>query len=888
MQSFAELLDFVDTKGLPSLSASDVTASLPQKWLSTLTTLSYSVPLNAMLADSLLERVNAAFAVHLRTFQDALQAAESKGDSKATQLSVAEMRSALEALCAAYDEVFSILQTWCEALRVPGLASLFSVQVRCALLQADILSGEEPPRKHAFFGFLRRYGHELLSRDPYQSSAIRGSSDRRGAGEEEDDENDGHIAARSTAAHASASTGVVVVDPVIACLHRLTLSQSNEMKQLWRSVLEARICEKLRDLSDDFSTHFLREQMTWLERCVIPFVTMVLDVDGLGRAAESPSADAATSPSWCSSTPVTSRHADKARYAAATAKTEQEAWCAEMRHLFLYNYARRRLDRFWEILSDYPDSIPALEDMHYCLQSNPESGLKTELMQTVRHLLSSRLHRAGTRTEDILAILINTIHAFCILFPRNEQNGVVFAVISDTLDHLRKRRDCVTAIVQAVMQPNGAMNAATPPPPPLPPLASQASSKPGGADASLHSGAGDEALGLFDGLVNGTAGGRAEEGLYRTSSRDRPDVLRVLLTYIHRRVLVEEYQHMLAEQLLQKHMHEFDTTPEEEVLERLKQAFGETVLDKCAVMVRDIQMSRRLTQQLREQLAQRGMNARAPGVARAAAMLPPSSASVSVLSMTTWPPLARCSAVSAGDCTVGAAAAGAAQTSPLKYRPHPSLQAEMDRLAEAYKRLKSNQRLAWLPSLGRVEVELTQRDPAKGNALVTVSQVLSVFDASVVLFVKERTISRSGSGGVAAAVALGDVAKALEVTAEELRPHVQHLIPTVLVMPTSETVAMQLSVATSSDVVFVEDTATSEADTKPAGLSPERVKLIERMVTSLLKTRGPQTSSAIHSSLKLLAKFEGTNADLLELLQSFIKRRLIVLNDAKLYALPPK
>lgn len=686
--------------------------------------------------------------------------------------------------------------------------------------------------------------------------------------------------------------GRSVVDPVIACLHRLTLNQSKEMKQLWRSVIEERIREKLRDLSDDFSTHFLREQMTWLEQCVIPFVAMVLDAEKEKSETRSGSQglEERSNGSGLAATDNDEKE-DASLYVAARA--ERETWCADMRHLFLYSYARRRLESFWEILSDYPDSIPALEDMHYCLQSNPESDLKTELIQTVRHLLSSRLHRAGTRTEDILAILVNTIHAFCVLVPRNEQNSVIFAVIADTLEHLRKRKDYVTAIVQAVMQPNSVINAAAaaaaPPPKPLAPLPAVSTLNVQGEHIT-HGGA--DMIDFPDG-VNGTTvsgdGLRGEE-LYRTGSRDRPDVLRVLLTSIHRRALVEEYQQVLAEQLLQKPMHEFDTTPEEEVLERLKQVFGETVLDKCAVMVRDMQMSRRITQQLREQLARRRGVAPRGGVAAPGAVLLSSSSvvmpvpsSVSVLSMTTWPPLACCSALPTSD----GAGVVRGQTSPLKYRPHPSLQAEMDALAEAYKQLKDNQRLAWLPSLGRVELEWTQRDPAKGNALVTVSRVLSLFDASLVLFVKELTSSTDQSGrAVSSGVSLSELATALDITADEVRPHVQRLSPTVLIMPTSNMVAMQLNVAVSSDFMFAEDTATSEAGAKPVGLPPERLKLIERMVTSLLKTRGPQAAAAIHNSLKLLAKFEGTNADLVELLHSFMERGLIVVNDAKLYALP--
>ncbi|CAJ1036878.1 putative Cullin family [Leishmania utingensis] len=857
----AKMLDALDTHGLALFVESGRGAPCPlpspRTWSAALAALATSAPLNVMVADALLDRVSAALSVEIGVYHSAVLCSSGP-------LSAEVALPALERLDDVYRQVYSHLLRWCSTLRAPGVAALLAVRLRCALLQTDLVTGEEPPGRRALFSFLRRHGQLVLA------------TQRRATGNDGDDnvddlERDGALKVAGDAREGSPAPGSTLPAPdsLMACLHRLGLNQSAEVKQLWRSVLEDSIRDRLRDLSDDFSTRILHKQLSWLEHSVVPFVQMVLsdsdggsdacchssggfsgtsmihhggDVGGMSRDRHT-----VTGCEEASSMCVSSQTSEAVR-------AEREAWRADLRLLLLHTYARRRLDDFWEILSDYPDSVPALEDMHYCLQSTPESGLKTELVQTVRHLLSSRLHRAGTRTEDILAILINTIHAFCILFPRNEQSSVVFSVTSDTLEHLRRRKDCVPAVVQAVMQPGGAMNAA--PPPPTQALPERIA---GGLD-----------------LCDDSASSKERE-LHR-ASRDRPDVVRVLLTSIPRRALVDEYRQMLAEQLLQKPMHEFDTTPEEEVLERLRHVFGETALDRCAVMVRDMQMSRRISQQLREQLAgSRAGCSRRLRATTASSTAALSAASVSVLSMTTWPPLARCSSTNGGDS--GPAAA------PLKYSPHPSLQAQMDALAEAYKRLKDNQRLTWLLSLGRVELELTQKDPSKGNALTAVPQVLSLFDASIVLHVKDMT----DRGGVSTPVSLKDVASVMEVQLEELRAHAQRLSPAVLVfLPATDLVSMQLSVSASADFVFIEDRGTDEEAGKSTGLSPERVKLMERMVTSLLKTRGAQSITAIHSSLKLLGKFEGSIDNVVELLRSFVGRGLIVLNDARQYALPPK
>ncbi|GET92896.1 hypothetical protein, conserved [Leishmania tarentolae] len=857
----AEMLDALDTHGLALFSelghGDGRQLPSPKTWASALAVLATSPPLNAMVADTLLERVSAALSVEIGVYHSAVMCGSGP-------LSAEVVVPALERLSKVYHQVHPHLLRWCSALHAPGVAALLAVRLRCALLQIDLVTGKEPPGRQALFSFLRRHGRLLLAK---QWKAAGGDEEDAG-----DSECDGALGGAVDAGNGTLAPGSAsqVPDSLMACLHRLSLDRSEEVKHLWRSVLEDGIHDRLSDLSDNFSTRIVHKHLSWLEHSVVPFVRMVLPLseesDPFCRSSGNLSGrtstnhlgeDVRTTPESCYAMPGCGQEGDACPSSQTNeaVRAEREEWCVDLRLLLLHTYARRRLDSFWEILSDYPDSIPALEDMHYCLQSTPESGLKTELVQTVRHLLSSRLHRAGTRTEDILAILINTIHAFCILFPRNEQSSVVFSVTSDTLEHLRRRKDCVPAVVQAVMQPGGAMNVA------LPSLSQAAPEGLAGA------------LGL-----DGNAGSKEGE-LHPAASRDRPDVVRVLLTSIPRRALVDEYQQMLAEQLLQKPMHEFDTTPEEEVLERLRHVFGETALDRCAVMVRDIQMSRRISQQLREQLGRSATSNRLLPFGPATISVPaaPPAASVSVLSMTTWPPPTRCTFANGGDSGFAAA--------PLKFRPHSALQKEMDALADAYKRLKYNQRITWLPSLCRVALELTQRDPSKGNALVKVSHVLSLFDASIVLYVKALTKGASSS----TSASLGAISSLIHVPVNELRVHVQRLSPVVLVFdPATNLVTMQLRVAASADFVFMEDRETDGESGKPAGLPPERVKLMERMVTSLLKTRGAQSSTAIHSSLKLLGKFEGSSADLVELLRSFVGRGLIVLNDAKQYALPPK
>ncbi|EPY19002.1 anaphase-promoting complex subunit 2 [Strigomonas culicis] len=634
-------------------------------------------------------------------------------------------------------------------------------------------------------------------------------------------------------------------DPVIHCLHGLNLSRAQEIKRLWLSVLEKSIQDKVNSLEEDYSEPCLKAFIEWEEEVVESFVHTVLR-EPLPRASG-----------------FFRTHRSDAQAESAVIRAEIDRWCTDLKKKLLISFARQRMSKFWDILVEYPDSRAALEDIQQCLQLCPDSGLKGELMDTVRCLLSSRLHKAGTGTEDILAMLIKTIHSLCVLLTKNEQNANIFAVISATLEHLRKRKDGVPAVVQVITQPN--------------------------SDTTLY--ADLQATPQRNDPMDDDDFAPDEADTMRASARDRPDVLRVLLTAINAKLLVQEYQQTLAAHLLGKSVHDFDTTPEEEALERLKCVFGEDLLFNCVVMLRDIQMSRRITMQLRDLIKEkalrppspttvgaggprapvRGRETRAelagrgsvrpagppqapvrflggsggapsptkapeapgrePGVQKSFFMDAPET-SVDVLSMTAWPPKAAPRHL-----------AGETVATPDTYKPHPSLVTYMNEVAEQYHVLKRNQKLSWILGQGRVVLELDQQDPGKQGALVKVEHTVSLFHASLILSIKEAEWACSER------VPLRVIAEKLEVPEDMVLQHATRLCPAILDVGDGE-VALQKRVASSTRYLF-EEAAGEEEEEPPAGLTPEKIKVLTRMITALLKTQKVAKSvKDIHNSMK--------------------------------------
>ncbi|KEG13357.1 anaphase-promoting complex subunit 2 [Trypanosoma grayi] len=684
---------------------------------------------------------------------------------------------ALRRLHEDYRRTLLLLNDWCKRLRAGEEVVKFTVSLRCHLLQPDLLTGESPAGKEQLLRFLREHRHKVLD-------------EIAGAG-----------------GSATLMRGIVGYrDEVLQRLHGLTLSLTPDLKALWKSVLVKCTRERIESLDDDFTVPRILSCMQWKDDVIDTFVRMALSPDPNN----------------------------------SDVRAEVNRWCEELEQLLLVSYGRKRIASFWDVVVEYPDSMPTLQDLRLCLLRCADDTLRSELIQTAKRMLASRLHRAGTRTEDILAILMGMIHSLCVLLSKNDQSSVIFTIVGDTLEHLKKRKDCVSAVVQAITQPS--------------------------ANSVLHVdlqnySSNDFAAGADGGDKENEDDALLMAGQSPVSMQDRPDVLRVLLSAISVSSLVEEYRQVLASQLLGKRMHDFDTTAEEEVLERLKCAFGEDVLAPCVVMIRDIQASRRYTLHMKEVYQQ----SVAEGLPQEKQRDWPLS--LDVLSTTSWPKLSACFP------------SGEVQPVPDKYNPHPQLSSVMESVMELYKDMKANQRLEWILSQGSVSLELKQKETSTG-AMIAATYDLSLFSASLVLYVRDIS---SELGGPAPLVA---VAERMGMKAHSLQQRLSHLFPSILISTDgTKSLLLQTNYLSTSNFTFDE---AEESEEQPAGLSQDQVKMLLSMMTAMLKARKACGVNDIFNSMKMFGQFQGSLEDMKKLLQVFVAQGKLVLNEAKLYTLPKK
>lgn len=85
---------------------------------------------------------------------------------------------------------------------------------------------------------------------------------------------------------------------------------------------------------------------------------------------------------------------------------------------------------------EYPESLPALEDLRICL---PRTDLKGYLTKKMQQSMETRLLHPGVSTPDILTAYIAAIRSMKVLDP----SGLLYSVTQPVHQYLRSREDTI-------------------------------------------------------------------------------------------------------------------------------------------------------------------------------------------------------------------------------------------------------------------------------------------------------------------------------------------------------------------------------------------------------------------------------------------------------------
>ncbi|KAH7847253.1 hypothetical protein Vadar_023762 [Vaccinium darrowii] len=419
---------------------------------------------------------------------------------------------------------------------------------------------------------------------------------------------------------------------------------------------------------DDYRSSALESIKGWIQAVPLQFLRALLDYLG-----DSISHDDTMSSSRKS--PLASR--PSSCYAGMDNPSEGLVrWQLRLEYFAYETLQDLRIAKLFEIIVDYPDSSPAIEDLKHCLEY---TGQHSKLVESFISALRYRLLTAGASTNDILHQYVSTIKALRTIDPA----GVFLEAVGEPIrEYLKGRKDTIKCIVTMLTDGTGGN-----------------SNGPGNTGDSLleelnRDEESQENIGVNDDFntddkqawINAQ---RWEpdpveaDPLKGSRNQRKVDILGMIVSIIGSKdQLVNEYRVMLAEKLLNK--SDYDIDAEIRTLELLKIHFGETSMQRCEIMLNDLIDSKRTNANIKATIMQPS-HAGAEALGENGVSLDMLNATI--ISSNFWPPI---------------------QDEAFNI-PEPVDQLLSD-YAKRFNEIKTPRKLLWKKNLGTVKLELQFED----------------------------------------------------------------------------------------------------------------------------------------------------------------------------------
>jgi len=257
--------------------------------------------------------------------------------------------------------------------------------------------------------------------------------------------------------------------------------------------------------------------------------------------------------------------------------TEIAEYRESLLKLVYETYTKARIEQLFNIIIEFPDSQPALEDLRDCLV---KTNLRNFLTNNLRKVLDAKLLHPGVNTGDILTAYIAAIRALRVL----DGSGVILELVCQNLrKYLKTREDTVKCIVQSLLDESANE------------LTDELMKSEGlQLDANLE----DEDV--QEGWEDWEPDPVDADPTKVSRGRRSADIISMLVNiYGSKKIFVNEYRSLLSNRLLTH--WSYDTEKEIRYLEMLKLRFGESGEDslyQCEVMLKDISDSKRINYHL--------------------------------------------------------------------------------------------------------------------------------------------------------------------------------------------------------------------------------------------------------------------------------------------------
>lgn len=340
-------------------------------------------------------------------------------------------------------------------------------------------------------------------------------------------------------------------------------------------------------------------------------------------------------------------------------------------HYVYTSLLKLRTKEAFDIVVDYPASLPAVRDLQACMSKLDQTNF---VVTSLARQIKKRLLHPGADTRDILTTYINLIKVLKLLDP---SSVLLTKVTRSVREYLRSRRDTIRCIVQGMVDEDGDL---------LEELRGThtGDEENGSVEAKELREKEEEQIEDYTDEGYTWTPAPVDAPPDYTAALRKADIIQLLVSiYDTKEMFVKELQKLMAQRLLR--VKNYDVDAELRNIEILKIRFGEAALAGLEVMFKDIADSKRIDTSVHAA----GSAMSIPGVNHDQA-LAIETMHATILSHLYWPPLPRAH-------TASVRLAGQMQKMTRTYE-------------HIYRQLKSEKRLLFLPHASSVTLDIQLKD----------------------------------------------------------------------------------------------------------------------------------------------------------------------------------
>lgn len=343
-------------------------------------------------------------------------------------------------------------------------------------------------------------------------------------------------------------------------------------------------------------------------------------------------------------------------------------WKQRLEYFVYKLLAEMRVGELFEMIVDYPDSLPGLNDLASCFQ---RTELRSKLITSLSQALQKRLLHPAVKTDDILTQYVSTIRCLRELDP----SGIILENVCAPLkEYLRIREDTIKCIITCLTDKESGPDLAEE-------LFKADSNYPKENESEDGSDTDDEEWQPDPIDANKDPSSKSE----RTA-----DIINILVNiYGSKEKFVQQYRHLLADRILSN--FDYNVVNERRYLELLKCRFGDNSLHNCDIMLKDISDSQRINRHINTEIKTNSQEE------------PEIDFNAFIVSAPFWPTLTE-----------------------EDIEPPAYIKDIMERYTSLFEQSKGMRTLKWVDSLGVVQVQIEVEDGETKTFDVTPAQATTI------------------------------------------------------------------------------------------------------------------------------------------------------------------